>query len=42
MNKVSIVLCKKIYKPKPNFKYNRRQNNRETLIDQDQIFRIVL
>jgi len=44
INKVSIVLCKKIFKPKSNIKYSRRQNNTKdsSLVDQDHIFRIEL
>lgn len=42
MDKVSIVLCKKIFKPKSNVKYSKRQNNKDSaLVDQDHIFRIV-
>ena len=44
MNKVSIVLCKKIVKPKTVNKYSRRQINAKDTnqVDQDQIFRIVI
>jgi len=44
LNKVTIVLCKKIYRPKQFVKYSRKQqqNNKDTFIDQDQIFRLEL
>lgn len=43
LNKVSIVLCKKIFKPKSFQKYSRKmQNNKEAFVDQDQIFRVEL
>jgi hypothetical protein len=43
LDKVSIVLCKKIFKPKSFQKYSRKMvNNKEAFVDQDHIFRLVI
>jgi F-box protein 9 len=41
LNKVSIVLCKKIYRPATN-RYGRRQANKEPIVEQEHIFRMEL
>ena len=41
LNKVSIVLFKKIYRPATN-RYGRRQTNKEPIVEQEHIFRMEL